>query len=56
MNACAWCGATGNLHRTKVLADPNYDVDAIWICAERGPCRRRAETKAIHQLSTGEQS
>jgi hypothetical protein len=55
MNTCAWCGATRGLHRTRPIDDPGYDIDPIWLCTDREPCRRRAETKTIHQLSTGEQ-
>jgi hypothetical protein len=51
VNTCAWCGTTGHLHRTRPIDDPGYSIDPIWLCPDREPYMRRAETKTHQQLT-----
>ncbi len=47
---CAWCGATGDVRRTRPLDDPNYDIEPLWLCADRAPCRKRMTKQTDQQL------
>ncbi len=51
MHPCAWCGATGDVRRTKVLDDPGSDIDPLWLCRDRAPCRKRMATQTDKQLT-----